>query len=119
MSDPDLPIPLGPCSNGEYDPFPPSPVTREARRRALEACADGASRLGVPGALRLSGADEGLKAKVLGLNAAKLYGIEPVPPRCDFTRRELGRSARSCATATGCWVPRRSWPPRTSASTTG
>ena len=47
MSDPDLPIPLGPCSNGEYDPLPISPVAREARRRALEACADGASRLGV------------------------------------------------------------------------
>ena len=47
MSEPDLPIPLGPCSNGEYDPVPPSPVAREARRRALEACADGASRLGV------------------------------------------------------------------------
>jgi hypothetical protein len=29
------------------------------------------------------------KAKILGLNAARLYGIEPVPPRCDFTRREL------------------------------
>ncbi len=51
MSDPDLPIPLGPCSNGEYDPFPPSPVTREARRRALEACADGASRLGISGSV--------------------------------------------------------------------
>jgi uncharacterized protein len=47
MSEPDLPIPLGPCSNGEYDPVPPSPVAREARRRALEVCADGASRLGV------------------------------------------------------------------------
>src|SRR4029453_9655938 len=32
-----------------------------------------------------------LKAKVLGRNAARLYGIEPLPPRCDFTRRELAR----------------------------
>jgi uncharacterized protein len=32
-----------------------------------------------------------LKAKILGRNAARLYGIEPVPPRCDFTRRELAR----------------------------
>lgn len=31
------------------------------------------------------------KAKILGLNAARLYGIEPVPPRCDFTRRELAQ----------------------------
>ncbi|HYZ13630.1 MAG TPA: hypothetical protein VFA08_08515, partial [Actinomycetota bacterium] len=29
------------------------------------------------------------KAKILGLNGARLYEIEPVPPRCDFTRREL------------------------------
>ena len=29
----DLPIELGPCSNGEYDPAPLSPVAREARRR--------------------------------------------------------------------------------------
>jgi uncharacterized protein len=32
-----------------------------------------------------------LKEKVLGRNAARLYEIEPVPPRCDFTRRELAR----------------------------
>lgn len=30
-----------------------------------------------------------LKAKVLGRNAARLYGIDPVPPRCDFTRSQL------------------------------
>ena len=29
------------------------------------------------------------KAKILGRNAARLYGIAPVSPRCDFTRREL------------------------------
>jgi hypothetical protein len=32
-----------------------------------------------------------LKAKVMGGNAARLYGIEPAPPRCDFTRSELAR----------------------------
>jgi hypothetical protein len=83
VSDHELPIPLGPCSNGEYDPVPPSPVAREARRRALEACADGASRYGYPALTKE------LKAKVLGGNAARLYEIEPVPPRCDFTRQEL------------------------------
>jgi hypothetical protein len=30
-----------------------------------------------------------LKEKILGLNAARLYRIPSVPPRCDFTRREL------------------------------
>jgi hypothetical protein len=32
-----------------------------------------------------------LRAKVLGQNAARLYGIEPVPPRCDFTRSQLAK----------------------------
>jgi hypothetical protein len=32
-----------------------------------------------------------VKAKILGLNAARLYRIPPVSPRCDFTRRELAR----------------------------
>jgi predicted TIM-barrel fold metal-dependent hydrolase len=31
------------------------------------------------------------KAKILGLNGARLYRIPPVPPRCDFTRRELAQ----------------------------
>jgi hypothetical protein len=31
------------------------------------------------------------KEKILGLNGARLYRIPPVPPRCDFTRRELAR----------------------------
>jgi len=34
---------------------------------------------------------ERIKAKILGLNAARLYGIEPLLPRCEFTRRELAR----------------------------
>ncbi len=32
-----------------------------------------------------------IKAKILGLNAARLYGIPPVPPRCEFTRAELAK----------------------------
>ena len=48
MDEPELPIPLGPCSNGEYDPYPPSPVVREAARRALDACAEAADRLAMP-----------------------------------------------------------------------
>ena len=48
MTEPDLPIPLGPCSNGEYHPVPLSPVLREARRRALETTAGSAARLGIP-----------------------------------------------------------------------
>jgi predicted TIM-barrel fold metal-dependent hydrolase len=32
-----------------------------------------------------------VKAKILGLNAARLYRIPPVSPRCDFSRRELAR----------------------------
>jgi hypothetical protein len=30
-----------------------------------------------------------LKAKILGLNGARLYGVDPVTTRCEFTRREL------------------------------
>jgi hypothetical protein len=30
-----------------------------------------------------------LKAKVLGLNGARLYGVDPITTRCEFTRREL------------------------------
>jgi uncharacterized protein len=42
-----LPIELGPCSNGEYDPVPLSPIAREAARRARLDCDDNARRLGV------------------------------------------------------------------------
>ena len=43
--DPGLPVKLGPCSNGEYDPEDPLPeVLREAIRRAREACDRNARR---------------------------------------------------------------------------
>jgi predicted TIM-barrel fold metal-dependent hydrolase len=42
-----LPIDLGPCSNGEYDPAPLSPVAREAQRRARADCDEHARRSGM------------------------------------------------------------------------
>jgi predicted TIM-barrel fold metal-dependent hydrolase len=43
----DVPIKFGPCSNGEYDPQPLSPVPRETIRRARDACDRNARRTGV------------------------------------------------------------------------
>jgi uncharacterized protein len=45
--DPGLPIPFGPCSNGEYDPLPLSPGLREVIRRSNLACDENARRLGM------------------------------------------------------------------------
>src|SRR5215217_5736083 len=44
---PDLPIKLGPCSNGEFRPPPVSPVVREAARRAHDEAERTARRLGM------------------------------------------------------------------------
>jgi uncharacterized protein len=43
----DVPIKFGPCSNGEYDPRPLSPVVRETIRRARDACDRSARRTGM------------------------------------------------------------------------
>jgi predicted TIM-barrel fold metal-dependent hydrolase len=45
--DPGLPIKLGPCSNGEYDPEPLPPVLTETIRLAREACERNARRVGM------------------------------------------------------------------------
>ena len=45
--DPGLPIKFGPCSNGEYDPQPLSPVVRETVRRARELTEANARRTGM------------------------------------------------------------------------
>jgi predicted TIM-barrel fold metal-dependent hydrolase len=45
--DPGLPIKLGPCSNGEYEPEPLSPVLTETIRRAREECERNARRVGM------------------------------------------------------------------------
>jgi uncharacterized protein len=43
----DLPIKFGPCSNGEYDPRPLSPVVKETIRQARDACGMNARRTGM------------------------------------------------------------------------
>jgi predicted TIM-barrel fold metal-dependent hydrolase len=45
--DPGLPIKLGPCSNGEYDPEPISPLVAEVVRRSHEESESVARRLGI------------------------------------------------------------------------
>jgi uncharacterized protein len=45
--DPGLPIKLGPCSNGEYDPEPLSPTLTETVRLAREECERNARRVGM------------------------------------------------------------------------
>lgn len=45
--DPDLPISVGPCSNGEEVPEPVTPAVREAMRRTRVAATDHARRLGL------------------------------------------------------------------------
>lgn len=45
--DPGLPITFGPCSNGEYDPQPLSPVVKETIRRARDDCERNAKRVGM------------------------------------------------------------------------
>jgi uncharacterized protein len=35
-----------------------------------------------------------IRAKILGLNAARLYGVDPVTVPCEFTRRELAEARR-------------------------
>jgi predicted TIM-barrel fold metal-dependent hydrolase len=42
-----LPIKLGPCSNGEYVPAPPTDLVLEAARRARAACDENATRTGI------------------------------------------------------------------------
>ena len=45
--EPGLPIKLGPCSNGEFAPRPPSPAVRRALHVARQTCDEAARRLGM------------------------------------------------------------------------
>ena len=50
-----LPVKLGPASNGEFHPLPPSPVAREAIRRTHHMAEEHARRLGISRRRFLSG----------------------------------------------------------------
>ena len=54
------------------------------------------------------------KAKILGLNAARVYGIEPKTTRCEFTRRDLEEIRRQIGAKHATTGP--GTPPRSSGS---
>jgi len=47
-----------------------------------------------------------IKDKILGLNAARLYGVEPITTRCMFTRKELEQVRRHLSGHNGALGPR-------------
>jgi hypothetical protein len=46
------------------------------------------------------------KAKILGLNGAHVYGVEPTTRRCEFTRRELEEIRRQIGAKHATYGPR-------------
>ncbi|MGH2748308.1 MAG: amidohydrolase family protein [Actinomycetota bacterium] len=60
-----------------------SPQDQIQALRALQITDEYQERYGYPKLTRR------IKDKILGLNGARLYGVEPVTTRCEFTRREL------------------------------
>ncbi|HEX9299629.1 MAG TPA: amidohydrolase family protein [Actinomycetota bacterium] len=49
---------------------------------------------------------EEIKAKILGLNGARLYGVDPITTRCEFTRKELEQIRRQLPGRNGGFGPR-------------
>jgi hypothetical protein len=47
-----------------------------------------------------------LKAKILGLNGARLYGVDPTDVTCEFTVAELDRIRRTLPGSNGALGPR-------------
>ncbi len=66
-----------------------SPQDQIQAMRTLEISDEFQERYGYP---KLT---KELKAKILGLNGARLYGVEPVDRHCEFTRRELEQIRKS------------------------
>src|SRR5262245_27729360 len=49
---------------------------------------------------------EKTKQRILGLNAAKLYGVDPIRTRCDFTREELDEVRQALPARPASYGPR-------------
>ena len=72
-----------------------SPQPMIQAMRAFQISAEFQERYGYP---KLT---KELKAKILGLNGAALYGVEPNTEACGFTRRELEQIRRTLPGNTG------------------
>jgi hypothetical protein len=46
-----------------------------------------------------------IKAKILGLNGARLYGVDPITVPCEFTRRELAEVRRTLPVRNAVYGP--------------
>ena len=65
-----------------------SPQDQIQALRSFEISEEFQERYGYPQLTRQ------IKNKILGANGARLYGVEPITDRCEFTRRELERIRR-------------------------
>jgi uncharacterized protein len=77
-----------------------SPQDQIQTFRAFEISKEFQERFGYPVLTRE------LKAKVLGLNGARVYGIEPRADECEFTRRDLERIRGEVGTRHATYGPR-------------
>jgi hypothetical protein len=77
-----------------------SPQSQIEAFRAFEITAEYQERFGYP-ALTPE-----VKRKILGANAAELYGVDPITTRCDFSRDELGEVRRALPPRPAAYGPR-------------
>ena len=81
--DPGLPIKFGPCSKGRRLHLLRGAADQIQAFRSFQISEQFQERYGYP---KLT---KEIKEKVLGLNGARVYGIDPTTVPCKLTRREL------------------------------
>ncbi|MEX2457677.1 MAG: amidohydrolase family protein [Actinomycetota bacterium] len=77
-----------------------SPQDQIQAFRAFEISPEFQERFGYPALTKER------KAKILGLNGARLYGVDPITVPCEFTRRELEEVRRGLRTGNVTYGPR-------------